>query len=340
MSTETNWQTTRPTIRERAKFMLNTDRLSDVKFVATKNGESERKQVIPAHKFILAIGSPVFEAMFYGELAETKDTIELPDCDYESLLELFRYIYSDEVNLSGSNVMGVLYLAKKYIVPSLADKCMEYLQENLDPSNVFTILPFAEKYEDKNLVDRCWIVIDEGTDEAVTSDGFEKIEKSLLESIVKRDTLSVKEVTLFQAADRWATKQCEKQGLEADGQLKRRILGEEIIKSIRFPIMSAKEFADVVLDTNILHSNEIALLFKFFNSSLSSPLMFSKTPRQSCASRFIRQSGSFQWHEDLFGGAQLYQETGFKTCGACGEESNELENFCPYCGVSDPYFDY
>ena len=78
MSIETNWQTTRPTIRERAKFMLNNDRFSDVKFVAANsNGESERKQVIPAHKFILAIGSPVFEAMFYGELAETKDTVEL-----------------------------------------------------------------------------------------------------------------------------------------------------------------------------------------------------------------------------------------------------------------------
>ena len=79
--------------------------------------------MIPAHKFVLSISSPVFEAMFYGELAETRDSIELPDCEYESLLELFRYMYSDEVNLSGSNVMGVLYLAKKYIVPSLADEC-------------------------------------------------------------------------------------------------------------------------------------------------------------------------------------------------------------------------
>ena len=342
MSTETNWQTTRPTIRERAKFMLNTDRLSDVKFVATKNdGESESKQVIPAHRFILAIGSPVFEAMFYGELAETEDTIELPDCDYESLLELFRYIYSDEVNLSGSNVMGVLYLAKKYIVPSLADKCMEYLQENLDPSNVFTILPFAEKYEDKNLVDRCWIVIDDGTDEAVTSNGFEKIEKSLLESIVKRDTLSVKEVTLFQAADRWATKQCEKQGLEADGQLKRRILGEEIIKSIRFPIMSAKEFADVVLDTNILHSNEIALLFKFFNSSLSSPLMFSKTPRQSRANRFNRRCGSFEESLDWrsFGGYPLHTETdNFRICGKCGNKFRQIGTRCPFCGFHESWY--
>ena len=319
MSTETNWQATRPTISERAKFMLNNDRLSDVKFVATKqtksNGESESKQLIAAHKLILAIGSPVFEAMFYGELAETKDIIELPDCNYESLLELFRYMYSDEVNLSGSNVMGVLYLAKKYIVPSLADKCAEYLQENLDPSNVFTILPFAQKYEDKNLVDRCWKVIDEGTDEAVTSDGFEKIERSLLESIVARDSLSIEEVALFQAADRWTTKQCEKQGFEADGQLKRRILGEEIIKSIRFPIMSAKEFADVVLDTHILHLNEIAQLFKFFNSSSSLPLMFSKTPRQSRATPLACD---------------------YVVCNICGLVY-PIQTFCPHC---DNYLEF
>ena len=125
-------------------------------FVVRKSdGESESKQVIPAHKFVLSIGSPVFEAMFYGELAETRDSVELPDCEYESLLELFRYMYSDEVNLSGSNVMGVLYLAKKYMVLSLAEKCSKYLQDNLDPANVFSILPSAQKYEEKNLEDRC-----------------------------------------------------------------------------------------------------------------------------------------------------------------------------------------
>ena len=76
-------------------------------------------------------------------------------------------MYSDEVNLSESNVMGVLYLAKKYMVPSLTDKCMEYLKEKLDPSNVFIILPFAQQYEDKTLIDRCWNVIDEQTQETV-----------------------------------------------------------------------------------------------------------------------------------------------------------------------------
>ena len=220
--------------------------------------------MIPAHKFVLSISSPVFEAMFYGELAETTDFIELPDCEYESLLELFRYMYSDEVILSGSNVMGVLYLAKKYMVPSLADKCTKYLQENLDPSNVFSILPSAQKYQEKNLVDQCWKVIDKQTEEAVKSDGFATIEKSLLEAVVQRDTLHISVVELFKAVMQWATKESEKQGLVAEGQVKRRILGEKIVKGIRFPVMTHEEFASVVLDRKLLTLDEVSDMFKWF----------------------------------------------------------------------------
>ena len=278
MSVKVNWQTTRPTIRERTKFMVNNDLFSDVKFVVRKSdGESE--EVVSAHKFVLSISSPVFEAMFYSELAETRDSIELPDCEYESLLELFRYMYSDEVNLSGSNVMGVLYLAKKYIVPTLVEKCTKYLQENLDPSNVFTILSTAEKYEEKNLMDRCWKVIDKQTEAAVKSDGFATIERSLLEAVVVRDTLCIEEVDLFQAVDLWATKQCEKQSLAVNGELKRRILGENIIKAIRFPVMKHEEFAAVVLDAKLLDPDEIVTFFKFFSSTLTSSIGFPETRR-------------------------------------------------------------
>jgi len=279
MSEEVNWQTIRPTIRERTKFMLNNVLFSDVKCVVRKSdSESESKEVISAHKFVLSIGSPVFEAMFYGELAETRDSIELPDCDYESLLELFRYLYSDEVNMNGSNVMGVLYLAKKYMVPSLVEKCTEYLQDHLDPSNVFNILPMAEKYEEKNLVDRCWKVIDKQTEAAVKSDAFATIESSLLKSVVVRDTLTIKEVSLFQAVDLWATKQCEKQGAAVNGKLKRRILGEEIFKAIRFPVMKQEEFA-VVLDMGIFTKGELITFFQFFSSTLVTPVGFSNTRR-------------------------------------------------------------
>ena len=277
---EKNWQTTRPTIKERTTFMLNNELFSDVKFVVRKmHGESESKQLIPAHKFVLSIGSPVFEAMFYGELAETKDSIEMPDADYESLLEFFRFMYSDEVNLSGSNVMGVLYLAKKYIVPSLVDKCSEYLLDNLEPSNVFSILPSAQKYEEKNLVDRCWKVIDQQTELAVKSDGFGEIERSLLETVVKRDTLTIEEIELFKAVDLWATKECERQRLTADGSVKRRMLGEEIVKAIRFPTMKLEDFSTVVLDSDLLEKAEIKNIIKRLSSVPTSSTIFPDTKR-------------------------------------------------------------
>ena len=224
---EENWQTKRPTIKERTTFIFNNELLSDVKFVVpASTEESESKKVIPAHKFVLAISSPVFFAMLCGKMAETTDTIELPDCDYESLLELFRFMYRDEANLSGSNVMQVLYLANKYMVPSLAAKCKEYLRDNLDPSNVFCILPHSQKFEDKDLEDRCWEVIEKQTEEAVTSDEFVTLERSLVESVVMREALNVKEVELFKAVDRWATREIERQGMTPDGDVKRQILGE------------------------------------------------------------------------------------------------------------------
>jgi len=298
-----NWQTTRPTVRERSKFMFNNNLFSDVKFVVqtAAQGESESKQVIPAHKFVLSISSPVFEAMFYGELAETTDSIELPDCDYDSLLELFRYMYSDEVILSGSNVMGVLYLAKKYMLPSLADKCMKYLQDNLDPSNVFSILPSAQKYEEKNLVDRCWEVIDEETERAVKSDGFATIERSLLEEVAERDTLTIEEIELFKAVDLWATKECQKQRLMVDGAAKRRVLGESLVKALRFPTMKQEDFASVVLDSKILTLDEIVSIIKCLSAVSSSPVIFPERKRCGLIHRCNRfDSTSSGWGYGAF----------------------------------------
>ena len=62
---------------------------------------------------------------------------------------------------------------------------------------MFCILPHAQ-----NLEDRCWKVIEEKTDEAVTSDEFVTAERSLVEAVVKREGLNVKEVELFKAQGR------------------------------------------------------------------------------------------------------------------------------------------
>ena len=89
-TTDKIWQTKRATIKERNELMFNNSLLSDIKLTFTdQNG---KVKTIPAHKYVLAISSPVFFSMFYSELAERSDTIEITDCDSESFFEMLRYI--------------------------------------------------------------------------------------------------------------------------------------------------------------------------------------------------------------------------------------------------------
>lgn len=232
VSFQENWLQVDDHIKERGIFMFNNDLLSDVNLVigasTDKSSPKISKMAIPAHKMVLSVCSPVFFAMFCGHLAERSESVYLPDCEYEGVLEMLRYIYGGEPELNESNVMQVLYAAKKYLVNSLAVKCVDFLRGNLDTANVFCVLSHAQQYGEKILVDQCWEMIDLETEEVVKSDGFVTIERSILEALVKRDSLTISEVDLFQAVDLWAANECQKQGLTLDANAKRSILGEKI----------------------------------------------------------------------------------------------------------------
>ncbi|XP_078365262.1 BTB/POZ domain-containing protein 6-like [Oculina patagonica] len=280
--------------KERCKSLFNNEIISDVKFVvqaSRKYGERDNKRskiAIPAHKFLLSICSPVFFAMFCGEMAETKEHIDLPDCEYEGMLELLRYIYTDEVCLNGNNVMQVLYLAEKYMIPGLTSECTEYLGKNLDLSNVFCVFKHAEQYENKDLLCHCWDLIDKETEEALKSNEFLSMERSFLNQLVERDTLNIREVELFKAVDCWAKEECKRQQLKADGSVKRQVLEEQIVKNIRFPIMKQNEFVDAVLESNILTQQETSDIMKYFISTVTSPVGFPNVHRVGSLLRCCR----------------------------------------------------
>ncbi|XP_015776236.1 PREDICTED: BTB/POZ domain-containing protein 6-B-like [Acropora digitifera] len=297
------WQTTRKTLTDRVEFLLNNSLMSDVSFVV-RNASGEEES-LAAHKFVLAVSSPVFYAMFYGELAESKNTIVLPDCDSESFLEFLRFLYSDKVQLSGRCVMQVSYLAKKYIVPELETECTNFLKENLSPENVFDILPLAKAFDEEELVVRCWEVVDRSTQVALQSEAFASISKELLQEVVKRDDLMIHEIELFQAVDRWATAECERKDLEPVKGSKRIVTGEEILSNIRFPLMSQDQFAEKVSYSGLLSKDEIIDMFRCFSGVPVSGLKFIKRPRKlipppafSRCKRFPQVSCGWSYSDD------------------------------------------
>ena len=87
-----NWQAFKNSVRERNAAMFNNELMSDVLFIVGQKGQSPAR--IPAHKYVLATGSSVFYAMFYGGLAEENLEIEIPDVEPSAFLTLLRYPFN------------------------------------------------------------------------------------------------------------------------------------------------------------------------------------------------------------------------------------------------------
>ena len=99
---------------------------------------------------------------------------------------------------------------------------------------------------------------------------------------------------MFKAVDRWATKEIERQGLTPDGNIKRQVLGEDIVKVIRFPVMSQKEFASVVPDCNILTMKEVGDMMKYYSGVLTTPMSFTELSRFGPLQKFIRFKNTYE----------------------------------------------
>lgn len=275
-----HWQSCRETIRERNQYMFNNTLMSDVNFLVGIDQEDAKcQQRIPAHKYVLAISSPVFYAMFYGDLAEVDDTIEVPDSTYESFLEFLRFLYCDEANFTIDCVMGVSYLAKKYIVPSLEKKCALFVEEALDAGNVFELLSLARDYKDEFVERACWDFLDTETVDSLDSWSFCQVDKEVIRELLMRDTLHAKEIQLFLAIQKWAIAQ--NPGHEKDEELLKESVSS-FINLVRYPLMSQREFAEYVAKSKLLQHEDVINMFLKFNDTLEDDTVipFSQVPRR------------------------------------------------------------
>ena len=113
---DVDWQSTKKAVLERSRHMFNNTKFSDICFTCAGSSRA-----FYAHKYVLATSSVVFKAMFYGKTARESLFVHLNDTDAKSFEEFLRFIYTDECNLTTDNIVLVMYLSKKYVVPSLIE---------------------------------------------------------------------------------------------------------------------------------------------------------------------------------------------------------------------------
>ena len=256
-----DWQSSKKTVLQRNAYMFDNKLMSDVSFTC---GESSR--IFHAHKYVLATSSAVFYAMFYGDLAQEESTICLTDAEEESFEEFLRFLYTDDCKINAENAIGVLYLAKKYLISSLAEKCCKVLEASITLDNVFVVLEHALRLDEKRLETKCWDIVSNNTSECINSEAFCNIGSHTLNALLKRQTMMISEVDLFRAVLRWTDNECARQGMriEDDKMARRRVLGDSLYE-IRFLQMSEKNFATIASPTGMLTDAEVVTIFQKFN---------------------------------------------------------------------------
>ena len=256
-----DWQSSKKTVLQRNAFMFDNELMSDVSFTC---GESRR--MFHAHKYVLATSSAVFFAMFYGEMPPKEFPIRIEDAEEESFKEVLRFLYTDDCKITTENAVGVLYLAKKYLISSLAEKCCEILEASIKPENVFVVLEQAIQFDEKELEEKSWTIVSKKTQECLNSEAFCNIGLHTLNALLKKKILAVTEVELFKAVLKWTDSECARQdiNIEEDKTARRRILGDSVY-DIPFLEMSQENIVKYVSPTGILTNTEIVCILQKIN---------------------------------------------------------------------------
>ena len=134
--------------RQGALHLLVNQMVCDCRFML-----GDDKKVIGAHRSYLVVASPVFEAMFCGDLQpDPSEPIRIPDVDYDDFVYFLRYVYSGTIEFgSFDHACYVGYIAKKYMVPDLFHKCCTYMASNVTPKTTWKTVELGNLYDDESL---------------------------------------------------------------------------------------------------------------------------------------------------------------------------------------------
>jgi len=149
-----------------------------------------------------------------------------------------------------------MFAARKYLLTGLISECLEVLEKSISPDTVCTILQQITLFGEDNLKEKCLMFISVNAEDVFNTDAFMSISHDILKTVVSSKTLATTEKHVFESCVRWAKHQLLELGNEdpSDEEVREK-LGDALYE-IRFPTMTAEEFAGLTAHSKILTGDE------------------------------------------------------------------------------------
>lgn len=246
-------------VRSSEKLFLDT-KTTDVNFAFLSDGRPTGV-VIPAHRIILSVGSPVFEEMFYGSSTENGETY-IDDASVKGFREFLQIFYLGKVRLTFENIVEVINLCKKYKVPDGLKLCENALQKSTTTENICSRLSLAIDLDLKSVSKFCEEEIKRKAKEILKSTDFVQCNRNIFEKVLELVPSSCDAKAIVDACLVWAKAKCEQKKLQpTTANLKCELGG--LIGIIPFERMNTEQFAKlIVLKKGLLNDDLEGIVLK------------------------------------------------------------------------------
>lgn len=219
-------------------------------------------EVMRAHKLILATSSPVFKVMLYGPMSDSREIL-ISDIEPQVFQLLLDFIYKDRVSIGSiENACGLMYAAKKYMVPYLVALCIKYIESNMSIRNVLTIFNFADLIQEEALMTICINLICKHPSIILNNEN-EHISGLCLREILMQEYINISEIDLIKYAINWAHNECIEQEVIPSKENLREVLHKfGCFHKLRFATLSLADLdclrmLGILTNAEMLHLNHI-----------------------------------------------------------------------------------
>eukprot|EP00928_Gymnodinium_smaydae_P033275 TRINITY_DN23875_c0_g3_i3.p1 TRINITY_DN23875_c0_g3~~TRINITY_DN23875_c0_g3_i3.p1 ORF type:complete len:540 (-),score=99.29 TRINITY_DN23875_c0_g3_i3:60-1490(-) len=202
-------------------------------------------ETLPAHRAILGARSPVFRAMFFGQMKERHAAcVEVNVFAPLTMRLLLRYIYAGLIeSVKLEDMVPLMACADHYGVIALRDNIGQFLADSISAETACSVLALARAYRQDQLVDRYLEFILTHAQQVVTTDGFVFLDRALLMKILEADDARIEEIELFKALVRWYRRAATRDEYAEDGESGQ---ASELFARIRYGQMTGQQLVTEV----------------------------------------------------------------------------------------------
>lgn len=179
--------------------LFSVEKLADVNFFIVIDNRR-----IAAHKMVLANASKVFQRMFYGDLKEEGDEIEIVDSSAIAFIEFLRCVYASQLDLTVDIIADVMNLARKYDIAECFAYCEQFLNEHLPVERAFLGFQLAVLFESTELKNKFGHMIAEQPNAVFESDEFIECSRNVLKNLLEMVSFLCDPEDVFDACMEWA----------------------------------------------------------------------------------------------------------------------------------------